>query len=320
MEELRSILNKYSLDMIVIPSHKNPNFIRFTKIKADYSYLIVENEDYILTSEFDKNLFSRKFKIVKGKLLEKIKNKVIGMDIKNLPYYFVNYLEKYCKIIDISEEIEQIRMKKTKEEIENIKKAIRITEKVLELIYQIDVKKFTELELKYYLIKEGCNYLVSPAFEVLVAFDENAINPHPISGNRKPKKAILIDIGFKYNYYVSDITRTFILDQKLKNLYEKVLNVQEECIDMVKEGIKFSEIQDFADKKLNMIHGIGHGIGLEVHERPTLKDYLIENSVITIEPGYYKKVGIRIEDDILVKKDKREILSKFPKQFDEILL
>ena len=60
MEELRRILNKYSLDMIVIPSHKNPNFIRFTKIKADYSYLIVENETYILTSEFDKNLFSRK--------------------------------------------------------------------------------------------------------------------------------------------------------------------------------------------------------------------------------------------------------------------
>ena len=126
-----------------------------------------------------------------------------------------------------------------------------------------------------------------------------------------------MDLGVKHKNYCSDITRTVYLgkpSKKEKDDYNKVLKLQEELIKSKELDAK--KLDSKARKILgkDFIHGLGHGIGIEIHEKPLLtqktKDKLKNNMVFTIEPGLYKKQGIRIEDDILIKNNKKIQLTK----------
>ena len=230
--------------------------------------------------------------------------------------------------VDISEKILQWRMIKDEEEYRLIKEAAKIASEVADIMPDFIREGMKEYELAarlaYEMFKRGAEDL---AFTSIVAFGENSAEPHYISGSRKLKKGdfVLIDFGAKYKHYNSDITRTFVFGratQIQKDMYYTVLEAQEMAINMIKEGVNGKEVDIRVKEYINstqfkdrMIHSTGHGLGLAVHDHiglTSLKDMILkERMVVTVEPGIYipGKGGVRIEDDIFVRKDGAEILT-----------
>jgi Xaa-Pro dipeptidase len=169
--------------------------------------------------------------------------------------------------------------------------------------------------------KIGC----SLSFEPIVASGKNASMPHSSRRGRLQKGFCVIDYGLKYKGYCTDITRTIYIgkpNRKDVQIYEKVLTVQEEAIRMSQANVKCSRVFDFVRKSLgkNFTHSLGHGVGLQIHELPNIssfsKEKFAENMVFTIEPGIYipGKLGIRIEDDVMIKDGEPVVLTKTEKQ------
>ncbi len=226
------------------------------------------------------------------------------------------------QIEDCESIIKEMRAVKTQVEIENTIKACEIAQKALDKGLEQVRLGMTELELKdiieNYILELGGE---GPSFETIVAFSKNGAVPHHKTGETRLEEdmPILIDMGARYNGYCSDITRTVFFGNPNKefiNCYDAVLKANE----LAEESITVGTITDVADgfarnylkeKGLDkyFTHSLGHGIGLEIHEYPTLsfkrKDKLKENMLFTIEPGVYLdgKFGIRIEDTVLLTKD-----------------
>ena len=165
------------------------------------------------------------------------------------------------------------------------------------------------------------------SFETIVAFGPNASRPHHQPGVRKLKKkdTILIDFGARYKGYCSDITRCFAVGEPTAfymKVFDAVEQAQAAAIKKIRPGAKLTEIDAaarliIAEAGLPVYgHGTGHGFGLEIHESPFLKEdakgRLETGQILTIEPGIYipGKIGVRIEDDVLVTKTGHKILTR----------
>lgn len=231
----------------------------------------------------------------------------------------------------VANEIAELRAVKSDIEIEHIKKAQSITEKALSAVLSLLKPGVTEkdisAELTYRFLKFGADGL---AFDNIVAFGENSSDCHHIAGDRKLEKGdvILFDIGAKANGYCSDMTRTFVFGEpsgKFSEIYELVLNAQQNVLKFLKAGMSGREADSIArelfrangyDREFG--HSLGHSVGIDIHENPRLSasnyDELPENCVVTVEPGLYlEKFGVRIEDMVVVKKDGIENLTNFAK-------
>ena len=240
--------------------------------------------------------------------------------------------------------LDHLRAVKTSEEIKLIAKSQQINEKTLKAALKLLKPGIKEKNLAWKIIDIGHQLGAEDiSFEPIVAFGKNSASPHYTPAETKYKKSdvVLIDMGMKYKGYCSDMTRTFLPKKASSSLidhYELVLTAQENCIQNVRAGHKGThgdflsrsvfEAVDLAEK---FTHSNGHGVGLEIHEAPSLsikqkrKDRtmkLVENMVITVEPGLYfeGKYGIRIEDMIVVGKSKNKNLTKFPKKIEKILI
>lgn len=209
--------------------------------------------------------------------------------------------------------IEGMRLFKDNEEIKNLKKSQSINEKTFERVKKLLKNGMTELEIAW-LIKTIGHELGAEdiSFEPIVAFGPHSAVPHHENTNTKLKSGdiVLIDMGMKFKGYCSDMTRTFFTKKptmEQSNVYEKVLQAQTAAIRAIKPGVKCSQLDQIAKKSMgafaeNFGHSLGHGVGLDIHEAPSLssrsKETLKENMVITVEPGIYLpgRFGIRIED------------------------
>lgn len=239
------------------------------------------------------------------------------------------------------------RMVKEKEEIEYIKKAISITnEGVLNLLRNAK-PGMIEYQIESYFDQAiKANGASDFAFNTIAASGSNACVLHYSKNNTKTKDGdlILFDLGAEYEYYKSDITRTFPVNGKFtdkqKLVYNIVLKGQELVFKNIKPGITTRElnnilIQYFAKelKKLGLIendrevskyyfHGVSHHLGLDTHDACVYNQKLMPGCIITVEPGLYIpewEIGIRIEDDALVTSNGCENLSKdIIKTIDEI--
>jgi Xaa-Pro aminopeptidase len=222
--------------------------------------------------------------------------------------------------------IEKLRAGKDGSEIAAIKKAAQIAAESLEKTIKYIKPGITENELVGVLDFEIRKLGAKNSFETVVAFGANASRPHHQAGTRKLKKSdtVLIDFGVRYKTYCCDLTRCFAVG-KASDFYRKVYGAVKEAqaaaIKMVKPGGKIRDVGAAARaviKKYGLPvygHGTGHGIGLEVHEEPVIseksKGKLQAGMVFTIEPAVYipGKLGVRIEDDILVTEKGYKVLS-----------
>ena len=212
---------------------------------------------------------------------------------------------------------------------ENTKKACKITDEILQLCIR-SIKQFkTEKDIDKFLRRETKKRKCKIAFPPVVAIGKNAAEIHHKPNSTKLRKGFLvIDFGVKFNGYCSDMTRTIYLgnpSKKEKAIYAKVLAVQKKGVLNAKAGAECFELDYRARKMLGnlrglFIHSLGHGVGKKIHQCPNLSpksaDRLKINEIITIEPGIYikKKLGIRIEDTLMVGKKKGIALTKTSKK------
>lgn len=169
------------------------------------------------------------------------------------------------------------------------------------------------------------------AFETIIAVDANASKPHARAGDRRvrPGSAILFDWGARVGFYHSDLTRMVFMGRippRLGRVYEIVLNAQLAAIRAIRPGERMCDIDAVARDYIGRAgfreqfgHGLGHGLGLDVHEAPSLswrsKERLTAGMVVTVEPGVYLPGvgGVRIEDDVLVTEGGCRVMSRLPK-------
>lgn len=257
----------------------------------------------------------------------------LGINFKNISHHDFYKLQNFfhdLNFFDVSSSFTKSRMVKDKLEIEQIGKAARIADEVASKIPDILHEGLLEYELAaeidFLMQKNGAD---SSAFETISSFGSNSAMPHYTHGNQNINRndLVLCDFGAKINKYNSDITRTFVFgtpSEKQNKMYETVLKAQKLALQTIEPGIQASDVHkkvaEFIDKtefKGRFIHSTGHSLGLNVHDggvgfRSFCDTRLEENMVLTVEPGVYIPGygGVRIEDDIVVKKDGAQLLTK----------
>lgn len=213
--------------------------------------------------------------------------------------------------------VEKPRSIKDTFEIATIRKAAAFSVLALEKTVPCFKPGLTESELAGILDLEMRRLGCVNAFETIVAFGSNASRPHHQPTMRKLRRndTILIDFGANYNGYCSDITRCFAVGKPsavYRRVYDVVERAQAAAIAAARPGVKLAVVDEAARAVIRESglpvygHGTGHGIGLEIHEMPSInadaKGTLEVGQIVTIEPGVYVpgKLGVRIEDDILI--------------------
>jgi Xaa-Pro aminopeptidase len=338
-KKAKQILKDANVDAVILktsPSCVDPGFFYFSGILPG-----VLNNNAILLSARKKPLLLRtvldtkinveglRIKTVKRRkqveetLNKELSGKRIGI---NEQRYTVDSLKRLKKslpgkrFVDISKYLSQAREIKEPWEISRISKAAKITEKALNELSQIFKKGITERQLALkleFLLRERSKDDV--AFSPIVANARNSSFPHHFPSERKIKKGVvLVDCGAKVKGYCADLTRMFSVGKPSKKesaLYETVVEGAIPCN-------VFKQVSDFLKRNAGqaLIHGLGHGLGMETHDSPPgflrdIKQPLKAGMVLTVEPAVYGKgFGVRIEDDIVVGKRKCKALSTAPKQ------
>ncbi|NOZ80777.1 MAG: aminopeptidase P family protein [DPANN group archaeon] len=260
------------------------------------------------------------------------KTKRIGVNMDNLSFSEIRTLRRIskAKLVDVSEEVNRLRELKTTREIAYLKKACGEGDAIFKQVIKHWKTFKTELDVAAFIVTETYSRGLTSAFEPIVATGKHAAAPHYYPTKSKLLKGFcVIDFGVRYKGYCSDMTRTLYVGKPTKEeraRYELCLASQKLGVKMSTTGTKSKDI-DFAVRDAlgkeakNFNHGLGHQVGLDVHENPQRAinrrgDFSLEQGMaITIEPGIYEpgKYGIRIEDTLIVGR-KPIILTKTTKQ------
>ncbi len=261
----------------------------------------------------------------------------IGIEAKEVTIEFYKKIaEKLSgiELTEITDEIINLRMVKNAHEIEMVKKAAAIADsayfEILKEIREGVSEKEIAAKLEYIMKVNGAD---DKSFDTIVASGYRSAMPHGVASSKKIEnnEFVKIDFGCYYNGYVSDMTRTVFygnsITEKHIEIYNTVLEAQLLGVKAVCAGAKANGVdmaaRDYITAKgygENFGHGLGHGIGLEIHELPYLspsfETVLEENMLVTVEPGIYIEGfgGVRIEDDVIVKKNGCEIINKSSKE------
>ncbi len=245
---------------------------------------------------------------------------------------YKEYMHKYKinNFVEADGILNQLRMIKDEDEINSIKKACEITDKCFEFLLSYIKPGMTEKQIARKIDEFFNRNAEGVAFDTIVASGENSSKPHAVPGERtiSSKDIITIDMGCKVNGYCSDMTRTIFVGQpteRQKNVYDFVLKNQLKVLGEIEEGANIKNmtkdlISEFQTNGYDLIHSLGHGVGLEIHEAPSINlkndRILKENMIITNEPGIYiaGDFGIRIEDTVLVTKQGAEVLTESNKE------
>jgi Xaa-Pro aminopeptidase len=260
----------------------------------------------------------------------------VGIESAGLTYQEFLILKKMlrrAKIKPLFDELQELRAVKAPQELKSIKNAVRIAESALREVMKLIKTGITEseiaIELEHCMKLNGSDEL---PFNVIVLSGKNTSLPHGRPGKRRLKKGdlILIDFGARSGGYCSDETVTFVfggVNREQSMVYNAVNDARKYAIESIREGVKASEIDSVArgylDKKglaKYFGHGLGHGVGLAIHESPRLsnnsKTVLKSGMVLTVEPGVYIPGwgGVRLEDMVEVNEKGAKILTGVSKE------
>lgn len=334
IERLRQLMEQNAIDAAVIAENNNRRY--YSCFTGTDAYLLILADTKYLITDF-RYIEQAKaqcpgYEIIEAsgsKAFEFFKHASVNAGAKRI--WFEDSTLTYKEYSDIkaaldtlelipdSGSISKPRILKTKEEVNNIRKAAQLADKgflhILSFIRPDVTERDIALELEFYLRKNGSEGL---AFPIIAASGPNGALPHaePADAKLQYGSLITLDFGCIINGYCSDMTRTVALGEpsdKLKEIYNIVLEAQEKALNFLKPGISGVEVDKQAREHIASFgygdyfgHGLGHGVGLNVHEAPRLSpkgDTILEpGMVVSVEPGIYIPGlgGVRIEDIVVI--------------------
>lgn len=349
LTNIKKLLHTNSLDACLITSVPTiiylTGFSNFSTEEREAFLLITKKNQYILTDgryttavRKEVTTFSLKeissrtpLKEVLGKLIKKHSVKTLGIEENDM---HVNEFKNIRKLVRSTKNFPAAspRIKKEPAEVAMIEQACKLGDKTFTFICEQITSGMTEKEIAYLLENFMRQQGAEPSFTSIVAFDENAAVPHHQTSNTKlgKKGLVLLDFGVKYNNYCSDMTRTIFLGKardEQKKVYQTVYQAQQKAITFLNlqlpilnssdyKTIQAADVDNAARGYIvsqgypSIPHSLGHGIGLEVHELPSLSPiskHRFENGMVfSIEPGIYlpEKLGVRIEDLFVIENNK----------------
>jgi Xaa-Pro aminopeptidase len=275
---------------------------------------------------------------VLGALAEMLSGR-IGFEAATLPYAQYETLAKgQLELVPTTGLVEQLRAVKDVRELDLIRRACAITDRVFErLTTEVQFVGRTERDVSWDVTRlfheEGADGI---AFETIVGSGPAGARPHARAGDREigPGELVVIDAGCTVGGYASDYTRTFAtgaVNREVKDAYDVVLAAQAAALEAIRAGISGLDADAAARQVVDESafagtfgHGLGHGLGLDVHELPRMSsetsDVLEVRNVVSVEPGIYLegRFGIRIEDDVVVMENGIENLTGVRKDLVEV--
>ena len=336
--KLREYMAGANLDSVIIKDLKNVQY--YSGYTGTSAYLIITLDKLYLFTDF-RYIEQCKAQCplyeicdVSKVKIEDYLSKYKNTGFENLSISYNDYLElneKSNKLIPLGDKILEFRSIKDDEEISLIAKAEEIGDIAYGKLLSYAKEGMTEREialfLEFEMKKLGASGL---SFDTIVASGVRGALPHGVATDKKIAKGelVTVDFGCVYNGYCSDMTRTFAvgdISDELGKIYETVLKAQTASLNMIKACVKASDVHINA---FNIIqekypdtfgHGLGHGLGLDIHESPNLSPRnekpLVSGNVVTVEPGIYIPhfAGVRIEDVALVTDDGCKNLTNSPK-------
>lgn len=327
LKKILDAMGTADLDSLLLLKPENITYLSGYR-PTSTSFIIITEKAMLYSSKMDMEAASKNsnIPIVEFESIDKLKEDLkgrVGIE-KSMP---VSVYKKFCdrRELEVTEIIESTRIIKTPDEVKSIQNAIEIAEtSILSMEFQ-GTENEVAAQLEFNLKSNGST---RPAFDTIVASGKRSSRPHATITTSDLEFPVVIDWGAVYNNYCSDLTRTLIDGEKQAEIFNIVLEAQQEAIKVIKPGVKASYVDEVARCVIeeygygdNFIHSTGHGLGLEVHENPTLakkSEFILEKGmVITVEPGIYieDQFGVRIEDDVLVK-NKGEVLSRIKKSIN----
>jgi Xaa-Pro aminopeptidase len=354
-QKLRRQVKQEGLDALLVTNFTNVTYL--TGFTGDDSYLLVTAQGDVLISDqrYTTQLEEEcpglelairgpgtKMREWTAKVLKKAKITRLGVEADSMTVGQRDALAAdlpKAELVPTSGWVEELRLLKDKDEVERTRRAGDLARRAFEVVRAKLTPEMTEQqvsnELEYQARQFGARRM---SFETIVAVGPRAALPHarPTARRIGESDFTLIDWGVNEGLYMSDLTRvlaTARISPKLRKLYGVVLKAQLAGIEAVRPGATCEEVDRAARSVIEQAghgkhfgHGLGHGVGLEIHEAPRLAQGqtrpLKPGMIVTIEPGLYFPGwgGIRIEDDVLVTRSGHEVLTSVPKELDECVV
>ena len=341
VERLRAELDRLEVASFLVSSPVNVRWL--TGFESSNAFVLVRSDDVVLLTDGRYGEAARRVEGVELEVVERdfvpglaarlaeIAVAPVGFEADHLTVArHAELLSTGVELVPATAVIVALRAVKDESELEEIRRAARIVDDVLVRLAGESVVGKTEAEVAWWIVQaiheEGADDI---SFEPIVGSGPNAALPHHHPGERsiRPGETVVVDLGAKVNGYCSDCTRTFAtgeLPAELREAYAVCQSAQAASLAEVRTGADPRGLDAIARMEIEaageeVLHGLGHGVGLEVHELPVLRQTaagaLVARNVVTVEPGVYLAGmgGVRIEDLVVVTDSGPEVLSAYTK-------
>lgn len=336
LERAKKIISQQGLDGIFVSSPVNRRYLSNFTGTAGY-LLITEEENLFITDfryveqakqqcpDYTVVMHPKEFWDKFSELISERSIKNLGFEDEHITYsQYKKLAEKIegVNLVPLGQCLNNLRMVKDEEELELIKTAARIADQafkhILTFIKPGVKEKDLALELEYFMKSRGIS---APAFDFIVASGYRSALPHGVASEKEIEKGdfVTLDFGGVYQGYCSDMTRTVVVGEyspKQKEIYQIVLHAQEKALEQIRIGMTGAEVDKISRDIIEEAgygeyfgHGLGHGVGLLIHEAPALnykgETVLEPGMVVTVEPGIYIPDfgGVRIEDLVVIREN-----------------
>ncbi|MFN4072723.1 MAG: M24 family metallopeptidase [Thermus sp.] len=340
----KTLLEPLGLDALYVTRPENVRYLSGFPHPEDAQVLVTPEGALLLTdprypeAEGESRIPAKVLKREeKEEVLKGLRGRV-GFEAEHLPYAALERLRELAPAewVPTRGVVERLRLKKTPEEVERIRKAQALAEEALAhalgLLRPGVLERDVALEIEFFLKRRGAEV----AFPPIVASGMRGALPHAGASGKalEAGELVTLDLGARVEGYHSDMTRTVALgrvDGELKRAFEATLAALERVLENLGPGKSTKEMDALAREELRrfdldryFVHSLGHGVGLAVHEGPGLSPYTEETleagMVVTVEPGVYLPGigGVRIEELVLIRETGIELLSRFPRGWREV--
>src|SRR5262245_16094097 len=352
---LHRLKNK-PVEALLVSNEINVSYL--TGFTGDSSYLLIGKERCILisdgryTTQIDEecpgiDVYIRPqtetVVLAAARVVKKVKLRKLGVEADHLTLSSFEKLKEAAKGVEsfpLSGMVEDLRAVKDADEVDQTRLAVRQAEKGFEVLRAQLTAEMTELQAAHLLEQAMRQFGATvAAFPPIVAVGARAALPHARPTTKRVSEAdfVLIDWGAATaTCYKSDLTRILVtgkISPKLEKVYRVVLKAQQAGIKAIRPGARCCDVDAAARRVIDeagfgkqFSHGLGHGIGLNIHEAPRFSvafaTKLKAGMVVTVEPGIYLEGwgGVRIEDDCLVTRNGAEVLTSVPRDFEEVVV